>query len=128
MPWSMADAPARASTPVGSVTSRSAGTTLWVAYEPGTPVQATRSPAWTVVTPCAHRLDDTRALEPEGTGQRVLVETRALVDVDEVDPGGLDPDEGLTVAGLRGRQLLELHGLRAAVLVNADRTHAGTLP
>ena len=123
MPWSMAAAPVRESTPAGRVTSRSAGTTLWVAYDPGTPVHATRSPTRTAVTPGPTRLDDTRPLEPERKRELALVEPGALVDVDEVHPGRLEADEGLALAGLGRGQVVEPHGLRTAVLVDADRSH-----
>src|SRR6185503_9278387 len=67
--------------------------------------------------------DHPRALEPEAIGQRILVEAGALIDVDEVDPGRLDPDESLAVGGLGGGHLLELHGFGTAELVDADRAH-----
>src|SRR3972149_3183951 len=133
MPWSMTAAAVRASIPSGTLTTRAAGATANSAYAPGTPGQATRSPTATPVTsgpppatppaPSAPG-DHASPLEPRGDRQRPRVEARPLVDVDEVDPDGLQAHEDLSRARRPIRDVLIAQHLRPARRVHTNPLHA----
>src|SRR5690606_25557005 len=71
----------------------------------------------------AHRVDHARTFGARREGEGELVEPRAVVDVDEIDAGVLEPHPGLARPGLRSRHVLETQYLGAAVLVDTNRAH-----
>ena len=67
--------------------------------------------------------DDAGAFQAERQGEVALVKSAAQLRVEQIDAGGLDLDQNLARSGRGQRQVLEPHRFRAAVVVNADRSH-----
>ena len=73
------------------------------------------------------RLDGAGGLLPRSERQgRDLVETRAVVDVDEVDPGGFDTNQRLPLGRDGVRHLLEPEALGTAMSMDSDGFHIRT--
>jgi hypothetical protein len=68
----------------------------------------------------AHRLDHTGAFHAQGQGQRVGVQTRALIDIDEVQPAGVVADPDFAGARRADLEVYHLHRFGAAVLLDLD--------
>ena len=73
-----------------------------------------------------HLLDDTGGLFAERQRQWLLVETLAVVDIDEVEPRGFHPHQHLPRTRRRCRRVRDTHDLRAAELRDNDGFHAPT--
>src|SRR6185437_7354161 len=67
-----------------------------------------------------------RRLGAEGEWALDLVKSFAQIDVDEVDPGGLDVDQQLARLGRRIGNVVDLENLRAARLMRTNRFHCFT--
>src|SRR5688572_3710856 len=116
------DAACSSETPSGSFTIRSAGTTRASQYEPGKPVARLE-----IADPLADRLHHAGALVAGDLRQLHRVQTRALVDVDEIDPDRGMADAGLPGAGVTDLDVVVLHDLGTTLLVEADCLCHGTL-
>ena len=108
MPWSIAAAATSSGTPSGTRTSRAAGATTALAYEPGADAHATRSPDGELAHVGTDGLDPPAPSRPAHERQRPRVEAGAEVDVDEVHAGGRDADAHL--AGPRGSGIAVAEG------------------
>ena len=71
----------------------------------------------------AHGLDRAGCFGAERPGKRELVEPGPLVDLDEVEPDGLDPQQRLPRAGRWTLELVQAEHAGIARLVNADGFH-----
>src|ERR1700745_2365569 len=118
MPCSITAAAAARSMPLGTLTAAAAGTRTCSAYDPGAPVQATRSPTAKPVTsgPAATTVAAGDIRQVAGVRRAAL----PLVDVHEVDPGRVQVDQQLPGARLRRRHVRGLEDIGPAVLAHHD--------
>ena len=80
-----------------------------------------------VSDPCPDLLDRTRAFKSKRQGSRQGIQAGAVVDVDVVEPRGLDAYQDLAMAWLWGVQLCGLKYLGAASQWGSDGLHGNLL-
>src|SRR6266542_2999903 len=119
----MAAAPSLNESPSDSFTSRSAGTTFISAYEAGTPVHATRSPALMSATPGPTAVTVPAPSCPTVSGSGRLVLAGAEVHVDVVDAARPELHDRLAGAGGRIGNILVLQGFGTPGRMDANRRH-----
>jgi hypothetical protein len=76
-----------------------------------------------LIDPGSRLHHDAGPLVPRGKGKGGAVESHPLIDIDEIDPDRLEPDERISLAGLRDGEVLHREALGFAVLVDADGFH-----